>query len=220
VSRRLVLSAADARMAELLEVGREPRERYARTHGYHIRTLTWPVVLGRREARWGKLGALRRALLDHDVVVWLDADTVICRFDRDIADDVPDDCFQGLVLEHCGDRFNPNTGVWVMRRDPRSLALLDQLGDAGPPHHSWSDQAAVCVALGWDLGDFHGHGAKPVHGSAFLAGTAWLPPEWNPTGLAEHCVQPRIRHFAGRDLAQRLEAMRTTVMADCQDGDA
>lgn len=213
MTTKLLLSGADTRMRSLLELSQLTFRRFGREHGYDVETQHWDGVLGPRRARWRKVELLRAAVQAYDIVVWIDADAVICRYDRDITADFVEDCFQGLVLEHCWDRFNPNTGVWVLRRDPRSIDLLEELLAAGPPEHSWSDQAAVCLALGWHLGDFHGHGAKPMRGSRFLTGTAWLSPEWNPTGLAADCPGARVHHFAGQGLALRRQRVSQLVTA-------
>src|SRR4029434_8776954 len=50
----------------------------------------------------------------YDLVLWLDADTVVLSFDRDPVDDLPAECFQGLVQHARGDALIPNTGAWLV----------------------------------------------------------------------------------------------------------
>ena len=178
-----------------------------------------------RRAKWAKVELLAAALDAADIVLWLDADAMV-------VDDVEDPSthlvpgrfqgrpgpfqgpgpFQALAIETFTDRENPNTGVWLMRRDDRSRSFLAEVLRVGQLRHSWADQATVCQLLGWDLGDHHGHGARRVRTTAFSDGTAWLPPEWNVTSAAqggESVARPvRIRHFAGLPLEERAARMR------------
>ncbi|HWC11995.1 MAG TPA: hypothetical protein VG455_12315 [Acidimicrobiales bacterium] len=187
-----------------------PYEAFASAHGYDLTVTSIDDAAAddeaiRRRVRWRKVDLLADALESYDVVVWIDADAMFCRFDRDMADDVPVDRFQGLSLEVFPTRVNPNTGVWLLRRDPVAFAFLDAVRSTGQPLHSWSDQAAVCVALGWHLGDYHGHGARPERPSRFGPGTAWLAPTWND--VSGRCVAPRVKHFAGLPLQERARRM-------------
>lgn len=102
-------------MRSLLDLGLPTVERFAGAHGYDVVTTQIDDSGGdrgaMRRARWSKVGLLREALHRADAVVWSDADAMFCRFDRDMLDDVPLDCFQGLTLEQFPNRSNPNTGV-------------------------------------------------------------------------------------------------------------
>ena len=196
-------------MAPLLRHSEPTYRAYGGVHGYDVHVASIDDGSGdrvaRRRARWAKVELLLGALATYDVVVWIDADAIICRFDRDIADYLPDRHFQALAIEVFPTRVNPNTGVWVLRRSDEAAAFLGAVLETGQPRHSWSDQAAVCLALGWHLGDYHGHGARPGVGSAFGRGTAWLPPEWNDVGARR--PRPRIKHFAGMPLEDRVRRM-------------
>lgn len=132
-------------------------------------------------AKWTKIRLLRQALERYPIAVWVDADILLRRADEDVADHLHPDHFQGLALEHVPyeHRVNPNTGVWVMRSEPRSFAFLDAVEQLGQQPGPWADQGAVLVALGWDRGDERYRWARPGTGNAFLAGTSWLPGGWN-----------------------------------------
>lgn len=217
---KVLVSAAGPRMAPLLDVAAPTFQRFARRHGYDLlldRELDDAAGdrdgRARARARWHKPGLLRTLVPAYDLVVWIDADAVILRADRDIAEDLPRDCFQGLVLETFPDRRNPNTGVWVLRGGSDAGAFLDAVLGLGQLDHSWADQATVCRLLGWELGDRHGAGARPARPSGYLAGTAWLPADWNRVRPSETA---RIRHFAGMALPTRLEAMRRVVAQGCE----
>jgi hypothetical protein len=210
---KVLLTGAGARMRPLLELALPTFERFAGAQGYRLHVAGLDDGDGsreaRRQARWAKVALLRDVVRDGASALWLDADALVCRFDRDIVDDLPADRFQGLVLERFATRVNPNTGVWLLRAGGRSAAFLDAVADIGLLEHAWTDQAAVCRALGWTLGDYHGHGAGPGEGSPFLHGTTWLHPGWN--ALTDGGPPPRIRHYAGLPLAQRRARMAAHV---------
>ncbi len=205
---KALLTFATGRHRELLDVARPSFEYYAETHGYELLVPDRCVLPSDRTPHWAKVALMEEALSDHDLVVWLDADTMIVDFTRDIAGDLLDTDFQGLVLEQFAWRWNPNTGVWAMRSEQRSASFLEEVWDLGAlERFIWPDQGAVMQTLGWQLTPFP-RGVKLVHPSPYLAGTGWLPPEWNWIVYQDDSRwAPRIKHWAG-DFDNRLEAMR------------
>lgn len=198
-------------MAPLLAHSLPTFERYAAAHGYdvHVEPIDDHVGIAdpsaRRAARWQKIDLLWASLSRHRLVLWMDADAMFLRFDRDIADDLPPTCFQGLVLESLPTRTNPNTGVWLLRSGRSASAFLDEVLERGLQEHSWADQATVCAALGWNLGDHHGHGARWSRSTQHDAGTAWLPVQWNPVGRP--VADARVLHCAGAPIEDRVGLM-------------
>jgi hypothetical protein len=182
---------------------------------------------GAQSAKWAKLRLLRKALQQHPLVLWLDADVLLLGVEEDISTHLHPDSFQALALESvpAEHRVNPNTGVWLLRSCPQSLAFLDAVEEAGPQPGPWADQGAVLAALGWNRGDANYHWARPGEGSRFLAGTSWLPPGWNQPWVedrtesdcfnSEACSyadrprvpNPRALHFMGMAPAARYRAM-------------
>jgi hypothetical protein len=218
--KKALVSAAGSHMAGVLALATVTFKRFAAIHDYDLvieDNFVDSPTLGdalSRQARWRKIGILESLLPDYDLVVWFDADVMITQFDRDIAKDVPSGCFQALVLEQYSHRFNPNTGVWAMRNDEMSYRFLRRVREVDSPPH-WSDQAAVCVALGWhveqkfkrsDPSKYKTY-AKPVHPTEFLPRTGWLKPEWNPVGLASKWPS-RTEHFASMSNDERVARMQ------------
>lgn len=209
---KTLVSAAGTRFRPLLRASLPTFERFAERHGYRLvihevddrRAINDPAA--RKDVRWSKISVLRTILRGTDFALWIDADAMIRRYERDILDDLPGECFQGFVLERIGGRINPNSGVWVIRSDPRSFSFLATLDAIGPLDHSWSDQATICHLLGWSLGDYHGRGARPVRATAYCRGTWWLPQEWNVVSSDDEGTA-RIRHFAGLSIERRIEMM-------------
>lgn len=212
--RKLLVSAAGQTMAPLLALSARTFQAYAYRHGYDLEVHAIRDDGDRssdlvRAAKWRKVSLLRSALDRADIVLWIDADAAIRRFDRDIADELPTDSFQGLVLERFTDRCNPNTGVWLLRGSGSARCFLDDVLATGQLAHSWADQATVCHLLGWELGDHHGRGARPRRTTRHRAGTTWLDRTWNDVGAEDGAA--RIRHLAGRPLDERRTRIANIV---------
>lgn len=213
---KAIITAAGPNMQPMLDCAEPTFQTFANVHGYELivdRTIDDSPDRNddqSRATRWAKVDMMRHALQTHDLAVWLDADVMITKFDRDIADDIIPTDFQAFVLEQFPTRFNPNSGVWVMRQDPMSQEFLDTIQKIGQVGTIFADQGAICTALGWEVARAEGNRdiiAKPVHPSPFLARTGWLPPEWNPLGMAANWPS-RVQHFAGLANEARLPLMQ------------
>ncbi|HEX4774535.1 MAG TPA: hypothetical protein VH234_03380 [Candidatus Saccharimonadales bacterium] len=216
--KKLLMTAGGPNMERLLRHSVPTFRRFAETHDYDLvveRDINDapdrkdPLF---RAAQWAKVGLFEKYLPLYDLVVWMDADVMITKFDKDIADDFNQDCFQAFVLEQFPTRFNPNSGVWAMRQGGESLAFLKAVRSIGQIDHIWTDQAAICIALGRevyknpDISDPAGH-VKLVNPSEYLKRTSWLAPEWNPLGLAAKWPS-RLQHFAGLSNEERILKMK------------
>jgi hypothetical protein len=219
--KKALVSAAGSNMAGVLALAAVTFKHFAAIHDYDLviddEFVDSPKLDDAlsRQAKWRKIALLESLLPRYDLVVWFDADVMIKRFDRDIARDVPRDCFQAFVLEQYSHRFNPNTGVWAMRDDEMSYRFLRAVREVDSPDHNWADQAAVCVALGWQVEKKVRRSdpskyrtlAKPSHPTEFLPRTGWLKPEWNPVGYAAKWPS-RTEHFSSVSNEKRIARMQ------------
>lgn len=204
--KKCLLTSATGECADLITYAGPLMERYAARHGYDLRVNREEPEDPTGERR-AKITLLREALPDYELVVWVDADVLITKFDEDIADDVPAFAFQAFVLEHSDWGFGPNSGVWAMRNDPESFQFLDELDLIGPhPAKPNSDQVIIHLALGWKL-DEPATTARPAYHSPFLERTGWLPVKWNPVGYAYH-EPASFRHYYAQSYERKLEQMR------------
>lgn len=234
-SRGVLLTAAGPGMREVMHELAVPTFRsYAQAWGYEVHAVDLAsdgvgADPDAQRVKWAKLSLVREALRDHALVVWLDADVLLMRHDEDVSALLHPRAFQGLVLEHvpAEDRVNPNTGVWVLRSCPTSLAFLQTVQAAGQQPGPWADQGAVLTALGWRRGDSSYRGARPGMPTAFSRRTTWLPARWNSPFLGprqpedcfsstpesyvgrSHDPDPCALHFMGLTPAGRLRAMST-----------
>lgn len=168
---------------------------------------------------WDQLRLIRQALEVYELVLWLDAETLLLRDDEDIAGHLHPDHFQALGLEHVPSehRINPTTGAWLLRSCPEAFAFLDAVDAAGPQTGPWAVQGAVLAALGWDRGDEQYHWSRPGPGSAHLAGTSWLPQSWNQQLVDQQAEgrprvpDPHVLHFHGMSPTDRYRSMAQVI---------
>lgn len=168
---------------------------------------------------WDKVRLLRQALDVYELVLWLDAETLLLRDDEDVACHLHPDHFQALGLEHVPSehRVNPTTGAWLLRSCPEAFAFLDAVDAAGPQAGPWAVQGAVLAALGWDRGDERYHWSRPGPGSLHLTGTSWLPQSWNQQLLDQQAQggsrvpDPHVLHFHGMPPTDRYRAMAQVI---------
>ena len=131
-------------MAPVLALAAVTFKKFAAIHNYDLVLNNYvadsPELLDplSQQAKWQKVALLESLLPDYDLVVWMDADILITRFDKDIAKQVPQDCFQAFVLEQYEDRFNPHTAVWAMRNEEMSYNFLREV-QLLKTQHSWAE---------------------------------------------------------------------------------
>ena len=229
---KALISAAGPNMAPMMDCAEPTFARYAEQFGYELiidRTIKDAADYRselNKAARWGRIAMMKEVLQDpFDLAVWFDADILITRFDRDIADDLATDCFQGFVWEQSPLPYrrgvNINGGVWPIRQDPDSTRFIGELEKIGMDATGiWADQEAMCKVLGVVMGNsIDGNFmSRPMHPSLFYDRTDWLPAVWNPTGLAKGMAGGRVIHYAGLTNEERLPLMQAQLAAMQDDG--
>jgi hypothetical protein len=193
---KLILSNAVGEHAKAQsELSLPTFEAYAAKFGYQVKVGEESPE--GRSAHWGKIALLQEAVQEHDLVLWLDSDAMVVDFSEDIAGQLEPGCFQSLMMEQENSRWNPNTGVWLLKGGKRSLDFLNHVWQLGPQDHpGWHDQAAVMRALGWVWYDWP-KVCKITEPSEYLSYTSWLDPEWNRIADLYPHIKPRIEHWAG-----------------------
>jgi hypothetical protein len=203
---KVLCSIGAERQRALLAIASRSFRPYARRHGYSRELRTQSVDPSRPPA-WSKVALIRQQLEQHETVVWLDADTVVVRGDRDIADELPDDRFLGLVEHVVAGRPNPNTGVMVVRAGDRAQRFFSAVWDATEYlDHRWWEQAAVMNLLGYDP-----ETGQRVRESEWTDGVQWLDKSWNSI-RDDPAPHPRIRHWPGYTLTRRACEMTLALV--------
>ena len=215
---KTILTAAGPHMMPVLENFSLPSfEQFGRRNDYDVTVIRHQNdSLMRKDslavaARWQKMKLIKDALATYDIVLWLDADVILQRFDEDPLLYLEEDHYQGLVLHHvpAENRVNPNTGVWLLRREARTFNFLDKIESIGLPEGRWADQGAVMRALDWECGDEHYSGARYPSDDRQLDGVAWLPTGWNQPYTLN---RPNPEAYEGRPLVSHPHAVHFMSM--------
>lgn len=199
--KTVITSFAFGPQADLLDVSLPTFRWYAEKHGYDLYTPAEERFSGvSRPYSWRKVPLLISLLESgYEAVLWLDADVVVRRYDRDILEDAgaAPIC---MAVHNTTDGGVPNCGVWIVQRSAidflRSLWPLDGFRRSS----CWWEQAAVISALGGDPD------ATPV---TVPAGPLWseLPYEWNPHVMDSRGIPDECRFFHATAFADRRAAM-------------
>ena len=201
---------------EALAISLPLMARYAQRHGYRLVVPSDAEVEGACRGRppsWGKiawLSRLSRMTID-SIVVWLDADVVVCRHDVDIAgtnfDHLP---FVSLVVQNTPDGAVPSCGVMLLNNatDAADDAYGEIWGESGPDgmnaarSPSWWEQAAMIRWLGGD--------PDPTPIVTPVPSEKWgtLAYEWNPHPCDPRGIPDDLRFFHATSTNDRLGDMR------------
>jgi len=153
MSNAVVIQQASGNQVPLLGITVHHHAAYCARHGINY----WPVfgnVQVGRAPHWNKIVLVRHALeMGFDIVVWLDADTLVVRRDDDIRSALASDGGPLALAWHPGveNGFPPshwNSGVMVMRNTPRVREFFKTVWELGPlGNHHWQEQARMLDLL-------------------------------------------------------------------------
>jgi hypothetical protein len=202
MNTKVITTFAFGPMADLLDVSLPTFAAYARLHGYDLYVPSERRFAAiSRPPSWWKV-PLIISLLEQGYrdVLWLDADVVIHRHDRDIIADAPDRPL-AMTVQHTADGAVPSCGVWLVAVE--ALKFLKGLWQHNSFRRSpgWWEQAAV----------IHGLGANPdATPVAVPPGPMWgeLPYVYNPHRHDDRGIPPAPRFFHATQFADRKAAMQ------------
>lgn len=205
--RRALTTFGFGEHARLLEISLPTFAKYAARHGYDLFVPQEHFFRDETKARpysWWKVPLLQ-AILDGtwEAALWIDADVVIKRFDRDIAEDCGDAPMH-MVVHKTSDGSVPNCGVWYVRSSARQFLSQVWKRTGSRREDGWWEQSAAIDLLGGDSN------AEKV---AVPAGPLWgqLPYEWNPHVLDPRGIEANARFFHATMINDRAVAMRRAI---------
>lgn len=171
--------------------------KYAAKHGYDI-YLPNPYSFGGNVVKlhpsWWKLVLFQHLFQQYDSVLWIDADVLICKFDKDIAEDVGQDKDFGLVVHNVKNEQIPNCGVWYLNQSCMSWLMRLYEYQNLPQSWCWWEQAALIHLLSTNEG-------STIQWSS-------LPYEWNPHLHDNRNIPEDLRFFHATLYPDRFSAMQ------------
>tara|TARA_R100000458_G_C8275369_1_gene250417 strand:+ start:785 stop:1423 length:639 start_codon:yes stop_codon:yes gene_type:complete len=130
---------------------------YAQNHGYdyYVPSLgsfsEWRESNTSKGYAWLKIPLLSEVLSRYDVVLWIDADIVIVDGEKDILGDAGDSPMS-MVVHRVEKGRHPNTGVWLLRKEAKSIIDSIDIKTSIPCRvKRWYEQAALHRHFGMDL---------------------------------------------------------------------
>ena len=200
--KKVITTFAFGPQRSLLDVCLPTFARYAEIHGYDLFVPAESAFAGQesRPYSWSKVPLIENLIYSgYEAVLWIDADVVVRRYDKDILSDATSAAFSA-VIHRTQDGMVPNMGVWVVRSTAaeflRSLWPLNSFRRSS----CWWEQAAVIAALG---GDPDADVVSAPRGG--LMGE--LPYEWNPHVSDERGIPDDCRFFHATMFPDRKAAM-------------
>lgn len=203
-------------LAAASEISLPLMARYAMRHGYSL-VSPGPESVDDLLGKWGlppswaKVRLIRQLLYSgYRAVVWLDADVVVVRGDRDIIDDVRHWSPLSMVVQQTQDGRVPSCGVMVATTE--SISVFDGTMNRAFGHYvkhddlpradCWWEQSAVIEMLGGD--------ARPTPIVTPPPSDLWgeLPYEWNPHPLDARGIPDDCRFFHATATGDRIGEMK------------
>jgi hypothetical protein len=175
--------------------------------GYRF-AVEWEMSADSLHPAWAKLPLIVKSLDEEaDFVLWVDADIIAVRHDRDIRSEIsPSHDLQ--IVRH--DRFEAytephyNTGVMLIRNCDWSKDFFTRAWELRNAR-DWAvvEESAIHHLLG-----FHGWvEGKPDEATADTKHLTSLPLEWNSVPGKIVAPDPILHHYAGYSMDERLRFM-------------
>lgn len=185
----IVTGATGEQHEQILAITAPKMAAYAKRHGADF---VVGDISGSRPPSWLKVACLFQALWDYDRVLWLDADVLICRSDKDIFAELAPAAWHALVLHETTVGETPNCGVWLVTR--RLAPVLHEMWMSRDHiDHLWWEQAALMSRIGFVPDQ---NNSRKERETELLHDTQFLDAEWNHH--PRHCknsAAPRFRHI-------------------------
>jgi hypothetical protein len=206
--RRILCTLAHGPHLALFDITAPALERYSKNHGYEFVGVTERLEPS-RPAAWDKVVLMHELASDNALVVWIDADAVVCDGAPDIADALQPRRFIHLVEHRVARGRVPNTGVIAIRGGSTSRRFLDRVwSQRRMVHNEWWENAATLHLLGYrNVGGF-----RPVVPTRWRLGMGVLDKAWNSIP-DDPAPRPYVVHYPGLPLAARLAALKQAVEA-------
>jgi lipopolysaccharide biosynthesis glycosyltransferase len=155
---------------------------------------------------WWKIDIIQHLFNQYDQILWIDADVLICRFEKDIADDMDINNDFGVVVHETPDGQVPNCGVWFLNKS--CINWLYKLKNFTNFRRSkyWWEQAALLHLIGVDP-----DAEKIVLPNNYTVKWQSLDYSWNPHVHDHRNIPEDTRFFHSTCYPNRLIAMQNML---------
>ncbi|MEO8428675.1 MAG: glycosyltransferase family 9 protein [Verrucomicrobiota bacterium] len=144
--KAILIQQATGAYIQMLNLSGEQHNAYAARHDLSFWAVRGSVQLDRPPV-WDKVLLIHMMLAaGFELVVWLDADTLIVRPDVDLRRALPDGPPIGMCrnpLPWGTQPWHYNAGVIFVRNTKAARLFFDNVRNAGPVEHSWQEQAKM-----------------------------------------------------------------------------
>jgi hypothetical protein len=153
--KKVLTSFGFGSQKELLTVAAPTFYKYSSIHNYDLFFPSESFFSDKSKTRhysWWKIELITKLFDSYDRVLWLDADVIVCRFDKDILDDLEDNSHVGMVVHKTNIGYVPNCGVWTL--DKKCMSWFPDLWNHNnlPRSDGFWEQDAMLYKLGIDSG--------------------------------------------------------------------
>lgn len=203
--KKILTSFGFGNQQDLLRITSPSFVKYAQTHNYDIFLPSESFFSESTKSRhysWWKIELIKKLFDDYDKILWLDADIVVCRFDKDILDELDSDSHVGMVVHKVPIGYVPNCGVWTL--DKKCMSWFSDLWQYNklPRSDGWWEQDAMLYKLGIDSGS--NNIQLP---SSYPIQWTQLDYLWNPHIHDERGIPPNLRFFHATMFNDRASVM-------------
>lgn len=157
--KKVLVSFAENTHTSLLEISIASLYKYSCKYNYDLIIPSKNIIQSiaqsynidiNRPTSWLKIPILLDLISKYDVVLWIDADIVINKFDIDIISELHNKDFtQAFVVHHTPEGYIPNCGVWILNKNSKNL-LLDIWNQVEYIEHCWWEQKANMSLMNWN----------------------------------------------------------------------
>jgi hypothetical protein len=192
---------------DALAIMRPTVEYYGKIH--NIDTLFFTEkLLPNETAKKHKILLLYNLLKYYEIVMWMDSDTIIVDPSEDIRNELNTNHLVYMTSYFGRKPLFPNSGVIVVKRDPKTLEILEKVWKHKKKHRrEWWDQQAFLKLLGYKN--------KNVRILDYKGPTKYTPyfgilsVKWNSRPNREDVdKEPIIMHHCGLKWEERIKRMK------------
>ncbi|WP_052342844.1 putative nucleotide-diphospho-sugar transferase [Bacillus sp. EB01] len=190
-----------------MEIMKPTVEYYGQLH--NIDTLFFKeLLLPKQKAKKHKVFLLYNLLKYYEIVMWMDADTIIVDPSEDIRKELSSNHVVYMTSYFGRDPLFPNSGVIVVKRDPAALEILEHIWKFKKKRRKgWWDQQAFLNLLGYKNRNVKILGYEGP--TKYTSKIGFLHLKWNSRpNRKDVAPKPNIMHHCGLRWETRLKRMK------------